>query len=65
MARWGWTALKLAEMSAKMLAQKLAQMWVLLTLRPALQVMEGQLGVFGATKCRVGWRVGLLRDLVE
>ena len=48
-----------------MLAQKLAQMWVLLTLRAALQVMARQLGVFGATKCRVRWRVGLLRDLGE
>jgi len=65
MARWGWTALKLAEMSAKMLAQKLAQMWALLTLRAALQVTARQLGVFGATKCRVGWRVGLLRGLGE
>jgi len=53
MARWGWTALNLAEM------------WGLLTLRAALQVTARQLEVFGATKCRVRWRVGLLRDLWE
>ena len=52
-------------MSAKMLERKLAQMWALVTLRATLQVMARQLGVFGATKCRVRWRVGLLRDLGE
>ena len=65
MARWRWTAQIWAQMSEKMFERKLAQMRALVTLQAVLWLMARQLGVFGATKCRVRWRVGLLRGLWE